>query len=47
MAVLFIGAALVVGAMTGAYAQAKKNPDADNFFQSNSHIVNKDGSSID
>lgn len=47
MAAFIIGAALVVGAMTGSYAQAKKNPDADNFFQSNSHIINKDGSSID
>ncbi|MDF0584725.1 hypothetical protein [Bradyrhizobium yuanmingense] len=40
------GAAIVVGALTGAFQQGQTNPDASSFFSSNSHIV-QDDSTID
>ncbi|WP_157788422.1 hypothetical protein [Bradyrhizobium japonicum] len=43
---LIAGAAIVVGALTGAFHQGQTNPDASSFFRSNSHIVH-DGSTID
>lgn len=40
------GAAIVVGALTGAFHQGQTNPNAGSFFSSNSHIIH-DGSAID
>ena len=46
MAAFIIAVSALVGSLTLGFNQAKENPNADNFFQSTSHIV-KDGSSAD